>query len=338
MKQRRDLLIHAILLTLLFLTMVPFAFVLNNSMRTNPEMYRSFFGVPAALKNAAQFTWMTLSGKGEAIELRVREDGLVADAAAAEAPVPAEVGEPVSRWRIQKMEYGEAMSRVGGTLTEGYRHAWGELRRYMINTIVVSLATTAGVLLLGSVSGYVFSRYRFTGRNALFGVMLSILMVPPVLTLVPSYLLVKELGLLNSYWVLIIPYVAGGQIVAIFLFKSFFDGLPEELFEAARLEGAGHFTLYWNLVLPLSKQVAAVVSVMTILGVWNNFLWPLVTNSETKYHVVSTGLYMMSQTATAQNFSAMYAAFVISSVPLIVLFVYATRPFMQGVTSGAFKA
>lgn len=352
MKKRRDLALHAVLLVLLAMTMLPFALVLNNSLRTNAEQYRSFFGLPSGVKDAVRFSWYRATGQADRIELKVRERG--APRAAAEDIVSGEPAgeteaaeEPAdgasdaagsSRWRMTRMGYVEAMGHVESGLTRGYRLAWKDLRGYMLNSILVSAASAFGVMLLGSVAGYAFSRHRFPGRNALFGLLLSILMVPPVLTLVPSFLLVKELGLLNSHWVLILPYVAGGQIVAIFLFKSFFDGLPEELFESARLEGAGHLALYWHIVIPLSKQVGAVVAVVTILGVWNNFLWPLVTNTDTKYHVVSSGLYILSQSATGQNFAAMYAAFVISSIPLILLFVYATRPFMQGVTSGAFKA
>jgi ABC-type glycerol-3-phosphate transport system permease component len=159
-----------------------------------------------------------------------------------------------------------------------------------------------------------------------------------VLTLVPSFLWVKKLHLINSYWVLILPYVAGGQIMAIFLFKGFFDGLPSELFESARLDGAGHLRLYWHIVLPLSKQIIAVVAIINTLGSWNNFLWPFITNSDENYHVIASGLFVMSHTSVASNASTMYAAYVIASVPLLILFIYATRPFMAGVTSGAFKA
>ena len=91
-------------------------------------------------------------------------------------------------------------------------------------------------------------------------------------------------------------------------------------------------------MLPLSKQVIAVVAVMNILGTWNNFLWPFITNSDSRYHVVSSGLYVMGSTQVASNFSTMFAAYILASIPLLVLFVYATKPFMQGVTSGAFKA
>lgn len=342
--RRRDLLIHSVLLIFLGLTMLPFIFVLNNSVRSQTEQYRDFFGTPSAITDGVRFTWYTLTGRESEIRLYVR----AADPAAATVTNETEVAaasevalepDPTrAQFELRRHSHREAMAVLWKSLTRGYRLAWKDLRPYVLNTFFVALSTVAGVLLLGSVSGYVFSRYRFAGRGFLFAVLLSIIMIPPVLTLVPAFLLVKELQLLNSHWVLILPYVAGGQIVAIFLFKSFFDGLPEELFESARLEGAGHFTLYRHIVLPLSVQVASVVAVMNILGVWNNFLWPFITNTDPKYHVVASGLFLMQESATGQNFSAMYAAFVLSSLPLIVLFVYATRPFVQGVTSGAFKA
>jgi ABC-type glycerol-3-phosphate transport system permease component len=228
--------------------------------------------------------------------------------------------------------------RNWSALFQSYRDAWQVLRPYTLNTLFVAGITALGVTGLGSVTAYVFSRYRFPGHRALFMVILSFMMIPGILTLVPSFLLVKSLGLLNSYWVLILPYIAGGQIFAIFLFKSFFDGLPGELFESARMDGAGHFRQYFNLVLPLSKQVFSVVLVTNVLGTWNNFMWPLITNSDAKYHTVSSGLYLMSSSTVATNYANMFAAYMLSAIPMLVLFLYATKPFMAGLTSGAFKA
>jgi ABC-type glycerol-3-phosphate transport system permease component len=274
-----DLLTHAVLILLLVIILLPFLFLINNSLRTNYEMDHAFFGLPEALT--------------------------------------------AKKW---------------GALFQSYRDAWQVLRPYTLNTLFVAAVTALGVTGLGSVTAYVFSRYRFPGHRALFMLILSFMMIPGILTLVPSFLLVKSLGLLNSYWVLILPYIAGGQIFAIFLFKSFFDGLPGELFESARMDGAGHLRQYFNLVLPLSKQVFSVVLVTNVLGTWNNFMWPLITNSDAKYHTVSSGLYLMNSSAVAVNYSNMFAAYMLSAIPMLVLFLYATKPFMAGLTSGAFKA
>lgn len=282
MKRRRklnDLAIHAVLIAILAITLTPFVFLLNNSLRTNFELDHAFFGIPQAL-----------------------------------------------------------LARDWDALFRSYREAWQVLRPYTANTLFVAAITALGVTGFGSITAYVFSRYRFPGHRALFLFVLSFMMIPGILTLVPSFLLVKRLGLLNSYWVLILPYIAGGQVFAIFLFKSFFDGLPGELFESARMDGAGHFRQYASLVLPLSKQVFSVVLVTNVLGTWNNFLWPLVTNSDAKYQTVSAGLYAMGSSTLAVNYSNLFAAYVLSSIPMLILFLYATKPFMAGLTSGAFKA
>ena len=331
MKQKRsDIFIHLILLTILGLTLLPFVFVINNSFRRTNEQYHSFFGVPESASNLVRFTWFKLTGQPDRIELRImpeRKDGKAQTVRAADVP-------------MTRISYGEAMSDCWHELYKGFVYAWQVFRPFMINSLIVSISSAFGVVLVSSISAYVFARYRFPGHRALFFVIISFMMIPWVLTLVPSFLWVKTLGLINSYWVLILPYIAGGQIIAIFLFKGFFEGLPEELFESARLDGAGHFAQYWNIVVPLSKQIMAVVVIVNILGTWNNFLWPLIANPDQKFSVVSTGLYYLSQTQAAGNGdkSTMFAAYVIASIPLLVLFIYATKPFMTGVTAGAFKA
>lgn len=329
-KRTSDLPIHLILITIAAITLLPFVFVINNSFRRTTEQYHAFFGVPNAVSNLVRFTWFKVTDQSDRIQLRIvpePEKGKPASVRAADVP-------------FTKLSYGEAMGKSWRELTRGYDYAWQIFRPFMINSLLVSLASAAGVVVIASLTAYVFSRYRFPGHRLLFLVILSFMMIPGVLTLVPSFLWVKKLGLINSYWVLILPYVAGGQIMAIFLFKGFFDGLPQELFESARLDGAGHFAQYWNIVLPLSKQIIAVVVIVNILGTWNNFLWPQIANSDQGYAVVSSGLYLMSQTQNVAggDASTMFAAYVISAIPLLILFVYATKPFMTGVTSGAFKA
>jgi ABC-type glycerol-3-phosphate transport system permease component len=295
MQSRRDtILIHLALLFLACLVYVPFVFVINSSFRSNEEMYRSFFGIPDALR-------AIVLGQTDQYE-------------AATDKLPEEV------------------------LVRGYSLSWEVLRRYMLNSVFVSGVSAVLVVMLGSMTAYVLSRYNFIGSKVVFALILSTMMIPGVLTLVPSFLLVRKLNLLNTYWVLILPYVAGGQVFGIFVFRSFFGSLPEDLFESARIDGAGHFSIYFNIVLPLSLPVLSVVAVMNILATWNNFLWPLVTISQDRLHVVSSGLYVMASSQTSANLSTMNAAYVLSSIPLLVLFMYATKPFVRGVTSGAIKA
>jgi ABC-type glycerol-3-phosphate transport system permease component len=326
-RKRTDIFIHAILITLVALTLLPFFFVINNSLRTNAELNHSSFGIPAAFTQAISFTWFKITAQPDRIRLRPVEDDAVKETRRAV---------DISS---RQLPYNQAMKQLWLDTTKGYRYAWGVLRPYMRNSFIVCIFTMIGVVTVGSITAYIFSRYRFPGHRALFLTIISFMMIPSILTLVPSFLWMKNLGLLNSYAVLVLPYVAGGQVIAIFLFKSFFDGLPQELFESARLDGASHFRQYWHIVLPLSKQVMAVVIIVNLLGTWNSFLWPFIVNSDSQYYVVAQGLYLMSQQAqVTSNQSTMFSAYVLSSLPLLILFIYATKPFMAGVTSGAFKA
>ena len=314
MDKRKTWLIHALLVGFSALTLLPFAFTINNVFRTNAEFYRSFFSVPEAFTESIALAGKVLSDPDTLVEV---------ENAAGE---------------IQRLDGSGALRVTLDRAGRGPRLAWKVIRPYMLNTLIVVSLTVIGVVLIGSATAYILSRYRFIGHRTLFLYIISTMMFPGVLTLVPSFLLVKELGLLNSYGAMVLPYIASGQVFAIFVFKSYFDGLPEDLFESARIDGAGHLQIYWQIVLPLSRPIVSVVAIMNILGTWNNFLWPFITNTEGKHHVISSGLFVLATTVHASNFSTLYAAYAISSIPLLVLFVYATRPFIRGVTSGAFKA
>ena len=310
MRRGQHVATHAVLVIVAALTLLPFVFVVNNLFRSNTEFYHDFFSVPAAFTGLARALAV---GEDETMEV---ED---------------EMGQRALLPRA------EAVAHYLGQSARGPRQAWQVLRGYMVNSLIVSVMTAIGVCLIGSSTAYILARYRFLGSRAVFLLFLATLMFPGVLTLVPSFLLVKAMGLLNTYWAMILPYIAGGQVFAIFVFWSFFKGLPEDLFESARIDGAGHLGLYLNIILPLSKPVFSVVVIMNLLGTWNNFLWPFITNTDGTHHVVASGLYVMATSPYASNFSTLYAAYAISSLPLLILFVYATRPFLQGVTQGALK-
>ena len=311
MSRRKLIVIHAVLIGTALLTLLPFAFVVNNVFRSNTEFYHDFFSIPEAFKGLVR---SALTGSDETMEV-VDDEG-----------------------RTSKVSRAEAAGHYLNRVARGPTMAWEVLRAYVVNSLVVSTLTAAGVCILGSSTAYILSRYRFMGSRGVFMMFLATMMFPGVLTLVPSFMLVKSMGLLNTYWAMILPYIAGGQVFAIFVFRSFFKGLPEDLFESARIDGAGHLGLYFNIILPLSKPVFSVVIIMNILGTWNNFLWPFITNTDGTHHVIASGLYTMATSQHNQNFSTMYAAYAISSIPLLILFVYATRPFIQGMTTGAFKA
>ncbi|MCX6043785.1 MAG: carbohydrate ABC transporter permease, partial [Chloroflexi bacterium] len=158
-----------------------------------------------------------------------------------------------------------------------YTDAWQQLYPVLINTIFVGVISAFGVVFLASLSAYVFARHRFPGSSAIFYAIIALLMIPSVLTLIPLFLLVKNIGLLNTYWVLILPYIAGGQAFAIFVLRSFMAALPEEIFESARIDGASEFLIYRRIAVPMAKPILGTLAILALLGTWNDYIWPSVT-------------------------------------------------------------
>ncbi len=217
-----------------------------------------------------------------------------------------------------------------------YVTAWGVVSRYIVNSTIVTLTVVLGVLVVSSMSAFAFARYSFLGRTVLFYVIIGLLMVPGILTLVPAFVWIRDLGLLDTRWALILPGIAGEQVFAIFVLRAFMAGLPEELFEAARIDGAGMLRSYWHIALPLSKPILSVVVITTTLGMWNDYIWPLITINDPSLLTIPIGLaYFRGQYQT--DFGPLMAGYVIGSLPLLLLFFFTMRQFVQGLTGGAFK-
>lgn len=220
-----------------------------------------------------------------------------------------------------------------------YADAWRQLYPVLLNTIFVGVVSAFGVVFLASLAAYVFARHRFPGSSIFFYAIIALLMIPGVLTLIPLFLLVKDLGLLNSYWVLILPYIAGGQAFAIFVLRSFIAALPEEIFESARIDGAHEFTIYRHIAVPMAKPILGTLAILSLLGTWNDYIWPSVTLRNQDLWTISLKLVSFSsQWASLQQYGPMFAGYVIASIPLLILFVFTMRLFIEGLASGAIKA
>lgn len=218
-----------------------------------------------------------------------------------------------------------------------YIQAWKLISQFMLNSVIVTALTVVGVLLLSSITAYVFARYNFPGREFLFWLIIVLLMVPGIISLIPMFVMVaSDLKLKNNYLGLLLPYWAGGQVFAIFVLRTYFASLPEELFESARLDGAGHLRLYWNITLPLSGPILSVIAILTILNTWNDYLWPLLILSEVKMRTVTIGLTFLRDTAFPRPGIEM-AAYILASIPMFVLFIATMRTFIRGITAGALK-
>ena len=219
---------------------------------------------------------------------------------------------------------------------ENYEFAVQIISQFLLNSIITSGATVSGVLLLSSLAAYSFAQIRFPGRTFVFYAVLALMMVPASLTLVPSFVLIRDLRLINTYWSLILPWIAGGQIIGILILRAFFESLPGEMFDACRIDGASDWQIYWYVALPLTRSMLGVVAVLNILGTWNNLIWPTLTLPERKMWPLTPGLYSyMEQYYT--SYGRVMAGLLLGSIPLVILFVFTSRLFVEGLTSGAIK-
>jgi ABC-type glycerol-3-phosphate transport system permease component len=220
---------------------------------------------------------------------------------------------------------------------ENFSNAAGTLAPYMLNSIIVSGSSMAGVVVLSCFAAYSFARFRFPGRDVLYALVLALMMIPSVLTLVPQFVLVSDLHLLETRWALILPYTAAGQVLAVFIMRAFFAGLPEELFEAARIDGAGELTAFWRIALPLTKPILGAVAILQLLNTWNDYVWPfVVTQQSPDLYTLVVGLVSFTGRHSTQ-WGPLMAGNIFASLPLVLVFLFMTRYFIDGLTAGALK-
>mgnify|MGYP001115902747 FL=1 len=220
---------------------------------------------------------------------------------------------------------------------ENYVRAWNAapFGRFYINTIITTFFGVTAEVLLGTMTAYAFVYLPFPRKNLLFLVMLAALMVPIHVTILPNYLTIANLGWLNTYQGIIVP----GASVAFgtFLFRQHFLTLPTEILEAARMEGAGHLQLLGRIVLPLSQSILVTVSLISLVNKWNDFLWPLIVTNQTHMRVLPVGLaYLYDQEGTNQ-WGIIMAGTIFVVLPILVIFVWAQRHIISGLTAGATK-
>lgn len=209
---------------------------------------------------------------------------------------------------------------------------------YLLNSVIVSGGVCAGTLAVAMLAAYAFSVHRFRGRNALYSAIIVLLMVPGMLLLVPLFLTVRDLGLLNSHGGLILPQIAGSLAIAVFLMRNFFDQLPRDLFDTARIDGAREWQVLGHVVLPLSTPIVSTVAIINVLASWNNYVWPLLVVRDAGLRTIPLGLaFLETEYYLRLRPGAMMATYTMASVPMLLLFLAAMRTFMKGMTQGALK-
>jgi multiple sugar transport system permease protein len=218
----------------------------------------------------------------------------------------------------------------------GYQGVWEQLPFLLLvfNTIVFAGVTTLLTLLFDSMCAYALARLDFPGRNIAFWLVLVTLMVPFQVTLIPVFIELFHLDWLNTYQGLIIPRATSA--FGIFLFRQFFISIPRDLDEAARIDGAGHFRIYWQIILPLAKPAIATVAVLNFTALWNDLLWPLVVTSTTEMRTLPAGLALFGGQHVTDH-AVLMAGAVISLLPIAIAFFLAQRYFVAGVATTGLK-
>ncbi len=222
---------------------------------------------------------------------------------------------------------------------ENYPRAWvaSNIGRLYWNSIYVSTVSMVATLAISALAGYGLGRIRFAGRGIVYGVVLIGLTIPLQIALIPLFMNLRALGLLNTPFALIGPYTGFGLAFGTFIMKGFFEGLPRELEEAARLDGAGEFGIFARVMLPLTRPALATVAIFTFLQNWNEFLFALTFITEGRMRTLPTGIYALLSSEFYGNYPILAASLVLFSVPVLVLYFVFQQQFVEGITAGALK-
>lgn len=240
---------------------------------------------------------------------------------------------PKSQWFAREIEW------IPRTFTwENYARIFGNrstpIGRWFLNSLVLGTITTVLTLLVDALAAYAYARLEFPGRKVLFALLLSTLFLPGVMFLVPNFITVYRLGLLNTFPGVFLPALAG--IFGIFFLRQFFESIPKELEEAAHIDGANTFQTFWQIVLPLARPALATLAVITFLASWNDFLWPLLILKDRALQTLPPGLRTL-QGAYTSEYGQMMAGAAVAAIPVLILYIFTQRYIVESVASTGVK-
>lgn len=220
---------------------------------------------------------------------------------------------------------------------ENYISSIGMILKYFKNSLIVSGMTVVFTTIIAVLSAYVFARYKFPGKNFFYFFILAFMMIPTVLTLIPLYVEVSNMKMIGTYWAAILPTVATAQIQFIVILRPYIEGLPQDLFDAAKLDGATSVQTFTYVAAPLIKATLTSQMLITFLNSWNDFVWPMLTlSSNSDMKTITLGLYSYRDVQQVL-YGPMFAGFFLASIPLILLFSFNMKHFISGITTGAVK-
>ncbi len=221
---------------------------------------------------------------------------------------------------------------------ENYILAWtkADFGVYFLNSLLYTVTVVMGVVLIASMAAYAFSRLQFPGKNLFFLILISTMMIPIPGSFIALYVLLNKLHLVNTRLGYILPQINGGLALGVFLLKTFFDDLPKELEDSARIDGCGRFRVYWHIALPLAKPAIAVLAIFNILAVWNEYLLAMLVLSSKKLMPLQRGL-MVFQGAHITEYALLMAGIVITILPVLLVYLLLQKHIIKGITAGAVK-
>lgn len=239
----------------------------------------------------------------------------------------------------QAMQYDTSIMdtlRPKTLLWSNYTNAWKEISmgRLYLNTLFVAVVTTIAQVFTSSLAGYAFARLNFPGRDKIFVGYLATMMIPSAVIVIPLYILIRKLGMLDSYWALILP--AAFTAYGTFMLRQFFMGIPKDLEDAAKIDGCGIMRVYWNVVLPLSKPALATLSMFTFMSNCRQFFWPLIVITSSEKFTLQLGLAKFLSEHNAK-WTYLMAGSLMAIIPIILVFLFAQRYFIKGIRLGAVK-
>lgn len=226
---------------------------------------------------------------------------------------------------------------VGEWQWDNYANAFRVISPYILNTVFVTVLTVAISLTFAVCGAYFFARHKLAGSGILWIVFLMLMMMPGIANIVTLYNILMNLNLLNSLWALIIVGVSGGQAIQLFILRNFIEDLPRDLFEAAEIDGASHLRQIIHVVFPLCRPIIGSLAILMFISEWNEFLLPLIVLRDHELYTLGVGLVNMEEGAAIREWGKSMAAYVVASLPLIVLFLFTMKLFVRGLAAGAIK-
>ena len=209
-----------------------------------------------------------------------------------------------------------------------------DMGRYLLNSAFLATVVTLVSLLVNSMAGYAFAKLRFRGREPLFRALLAALVIPAQVAMLPLFLEMRALGLVNTYGGVVVP--AAASIFGIFLVRQFALSLPESLIEAARIDGAGEFRIYWSVAMPLMRPILVTLAVFTFMGTWNDFMWPLIVLTDDSMYTLPVALATLARERVQDN-ELMMAGAVVTTLPVLMVFLALQRYYVRGIMLGSLK-